>query len=140
ADVLRLAIPPRHARVEAEPPEPPPPPLPSSALDDAGWRDYPTGAALLRALADGRSPRAVWSALPGEDWPARLAQAAAATVASGRSAVLVVADARDLDRLDTALRATLGPGRHVVLSAALGPARRYRAFLRACRGQVPVVA
>ncbi|MFI7648355.1 primosomal protein N' [Micromonospora sp. NPDC049460] len=103
------------------------------------WRDYPAGPALLRALADGRAPRAVWSALPGEDWPARYAEAVAATVAGGRGAVVVVADNRDLDRLDVALHAALGPGRHVCLSAALGPARRYRAFLAARRGDVPVV-
>ncbi|MEU4643870.1 primosomal protein N' [Micromonospora sp. NPDC023814] len=103
------------------------------------WRDYPAGPALLRALAAGRAPRAVWSALPGEDWPARYAEAVAATVAGGRGAVVVVADNRDLDRLDAALHATLGPGRHVCLSAALGPARRYRAFLAARRGDVPVV-
>ncbi|MEU5947194.1 primosomal protein N' [Micromonospora sp. NPDC047465] len=103
------------------------------------WRDYPAGPALLRALADGRAPRAVWSALPGEDWPARYAEAVAATVAGGRGAVVVVADNRDLDRLDAALQSALGPGRHVCLSAALGPARRYRAFLAARRGDVSVV-
>ncbi|WP_050580953.1 primosomal protein N' [Salinispora cortesiana] len=144
ADVLRLAVPPRHARVEKEPQ---PSAAASSASPDAGdgpagpvgWSGYPTGPALLRALADGRAPRAVWSALPGEEWPARYAEAVAATVAGGRSAVVVVADARDLDRLDSALTAALGPGRHVQLTAALGPARRYRAFLAARRGQVPVV-
>ncbi|MEW2385393.1 primosomal protein N' [Micromonospora sp. NPDC047707] len=137
ADVLRLAVPPRHARVEKEPHQPPeagePPPVPD------GWRDYPAGPALLRALADGRPARAVWSALAGEDWPARYAEAVAATVAGGRGAVVVVADARDLDRLDAALTGALGPGRHVQLTAALGPARRYRAFLAARRGDVPVV-
>ncbi|MEU5936448.1 primosomal protein N' [Micromonospora sp. NPDC047187] len=140
ADVLRLAVPPRHARVEKEPhDEQPTPAAPTVAVDPRGWRDYPTGAALLRALADGRAPRAVWSALPGEDWAARYADAVAATVAGGRGAVVVVPDARDLDRLDAALTGVLGPGRHVSLSAALGPARRYRAFLAARRGQVPVV-
>jgi primosomal protein N' (replication factor Y) len=104
-----------------------------------GWAAYPAGEALLRALADGRAPRAVWSALPGEDWPARIADAAAATAASGRGTVAVVPDARDLDRLDAALAAALGPGRHVALSAALGPAERYRRFLAARRGAVPVV-
>ncbi|WP_050591886.1 primosomal protein N' [Salinispora fenicalii] len=144
ADVLRLAVPPRHARVEKEP-QPPPaagpaaPDAGTGPIDPVGWSGYPTGPALLRALADGRAPRAVWSALPGEEWPARYAEAVAATVAGGRSAVVVVADARDLDRLDSALTAVLGPGRHVQLTAALGPARRYRAFLAARRGQVPVV-
>ncbi|WP_245736863.1 primosomal protein N' [Micromonospora pattaloongensis] len=172
ADVLRLAVPPRHARAEqaATTPAAPDPAAPDLAASDPGipdpaavdpdvaaggpggdtekllaeldqgWRDYPTGAGFLRALAHGRAPRAVWSALPGEDWPARLAEAAAATVAGGRGAVIVVADARDLERLDAALTAVLGPDRHVALSAALGPAKRYRAFLTASRGAVPVVA
>jgi primosomal protein N' (replication factor Y) len=162
ADVLRLAVPPRHARVESEggrtgsvsgdpvagsvsggpvaaPEQVAGPPLgpPAAPL---GWRDYPAGAAFLRGLAGGRSPRAVWQALPGEDWPARFAEAAAATLRSGRGAVAVAADARDLDRLDAALTAVLGPGWHVALSAALGPAERYRRFLRASRGSVAVVA
>ncbi|MGX4655325.1 primosomal protein N' [Micromonospora sp. SCSIO 07396] len=148
ADVLRLAVPPRHARVEKEPradpvpvgTEPPGVDQPGAAgVDPRGWRDYPAGPAFLAALADGRAPRAVWSALAGEDWAARYADAVAATLVGGRGAVVVVADARDLDRLDAALTALLGPGRHVTLSAALGPARRYRAFLAARRGDVPVV-
>ncbi|MGC5333576.1 primosomal protein N' [Micromonospora sp. DT62] len=164
ADVLRLAVPPRHARVEkdvraraAAPEENPAVPDAGPAAPEEGpaasdenpvapagpgpdaWRDYPAGPALLRALAEGRAARAVWSALPGEDWPARYAEAVAATVAGGRGAVVVVADNRDLDRLDAALHTALGPGRHVCLSAALGPARRYRAFLAARRGDVAVV-
>ncbi|WP_407567256.1 primosomal protein N' [Polymorphospora sp. A560] len=159
ADVLRLAVPPRHARAEQTTP-------PRDLADvaarngaeggdnrkiaessaergvgdgDGGWGDYPAGSGFLRALAEERGPRAVWSALPGTDWAAAYAHAIAATVGAGRGAVAVVADARDLDRLDTALSAVLGPGRHVALSAALGPAKRYRAFLAASRGQVPVV-
>ncbi|WP_436527918.1 primosomal protein N' [Actinoplanes sp. HUAS TT8] len=138
ADVLRLAVPPRHARVEAQAlaavdPEP----VPSPA---GGWDSYAAGPAYLKALEEGRPARAVWSALPGEDWPARIAEAAAATVKGGRGVVIVVADARDLDRVDRALAAALGPGRHVALNAALGPAERYRRFLAASRHQVPVVA
>ncbi|WP_157548628.1 primosomal protein N' [Micromonospora sp. ATCC 39149] len=139
ADVLRLAVPPRHARVEKEPHVPPEPRTPLDPPEAAGWRAYPAGPAFLRALTDGRPARAVWSALPGEDWPARYAEAVAATVAGGRGAVVVVPDARDLDRLDAALAVALGPGRHVSLAAAAGPARRYRAFLAARRGDVPVV-
>jgi primosomal protein N' (replication factor Y) len=82
----------------------------------------------------------VWAATPGEDWPARIAEAAAATVPAGRGVVIVVADARDLDRLDRALAAVLGPGMHVALNAAAGPAERYRRFLAASRHRVPVVA
>jgi primosomal protein N' (replication factor Y) len=82
----------------------------------------------------------VWGALPGEDWALRIAEAAAATARGGRGTVIVVADARDLERVDRALGEVLGEGRHVALNAALGPAERYRRFLRASRHQVPVVA
>jgi primosomal protein N' (replication factor Y) (superfamily II helicase) len=137
-DVLRLALPPRHARVEKEPPLPPqPPPAPPGP---GGWAAYRAGDGFVRALADGRAPRAVWSALPGEDWPARLAEAAAAALSAGRGALLVVPDRTDLDRLDAALATVLGAGRHVALAADLGPAERYRRWLRVRRGGVRVVA
>ncbi|MET0493802.1 MAG: primosomal protein N' [Actinoplanes sp.] len=200
SDVLRLAVPPRHARVESQltpdpAPAPPPDPLPpgpdsglpspgssparasdsqpssdagsfpdarqfsvSSVVADSvpveqpvgappgevalthGWGIYPTGGAYLHALEQGRAARAVWSALPGEDWPARIAEAAAATVRAGRGVVIVVADARDLERIDRALTETLGAGAHVALNAAAGPSERYRRFLAASRHQVQVVA
>ncbi|GAA0741422.1 primosomal protein N' [Dactylosporangium roseum] len=139
SDVLRLAVPPRHARTEAAAPPAPPEPF-TGPVDARVWRRYTAGAALVRALGDGRAPRAVWTALPGEDWPARLAEAAAAGLAGGLGALVVVPDARDLDRLDTALTWVLGgPGRHVTLSAALGPAERYRRFLAASRGGARIV-
>jgi primosomal protein N' (replication factor Y) (superfamily II helicase) len=166
SDVLRLAIPPRHARAEAERvPAAPADPSPDGTGPDragpgggtgavqagpaapggrggglTGWAAYTAGAAFLRALELRRGPRAVWSALPGEDWAARMAEAAAAAVRAGRGVVAVVADARDLDRLDRALAVTLGAGRHVALTAAAGPAERYRRFLAASRHRVPVVA
>lgn len=141
ADVLRLAVPPRHARVEAQAAEPPPGDTAESRAPLAGgWDSYPAGPPFLKALESGRPARAVWSALPGEDWSIRIAEAAAATVRGGRGVVIVVADARDLDRVDRALGEVLGPGRHIALNAALGPAERYRRFLAASRHQVPVVA
>ena len=137
ADVLRLALPPRHARVEASPPLPaePPPTLPP--VD--GWSSYADGAAFLTALADGRSPRAAWAALPGPTWPDRIAEAVQATLAGGRGAVVVVPDGRDADRVDAALAGALGADRHVTLSADLGPAERYRRWLALRRGTVRAV-
>ena len=140
ADVLRLAIPPRHARAEKAAPQhpgtaPDRPPMPAGP----GWDAYPQGPAFLRALGDGRTPRAVWAALPGEDWPRRIAEAAQATVHSGRGVLIVVADARDLDRVDAAL-ADADVGGHAALSAASGPGERYTRFLAALRGTARVVA
>jgi primosomal protein N' (replication factor Y) len=164
ADVLRLAIPPRHARVENEGPRAgrPDPAAPAPASDDLGpeaadldpeaaphipgpgsWARYTAGASFLTALASGRSPRAIWTALPGPDWPAEIARAAAATAAGGRGALIIVPDARDLDSVDRALSAepALPAGSpHVCLSAGLGPAERYRRWLTVRRGGAMVVA
>ncbi len=141
ADVLRLAIPPRHAAAEAAPPPGPAgQPVPQPGPDPGPWSRYRAGASFLAALADGRSPHAVWSALPGPDWPAEIAAAVGAAAASGRGALVVVPDARDLDLVDAALAEVLGDGAHTSLSAQLGPAERYRRWLAVRRGQVRIVA
>jgi primosomal protein N' (replication factor Y) len=137
ADVLRLAVPPRHARAEARAAPPDSPPVPSD--DASGWARYGSGRQFLAALLDGRSPRAVWPALPGPTWPAEIAELVAATIASGRGAVVVAPDRRDVARVDAALQARLGTDRHVVLTADLGPSERYRRFLLASRGAVGAV-
>ncbi|HEU0132867.1 MAG TPA: primosome assembly protein PriA, partial [Mycobacteriales bacterium] len=63
-DVVRLAVPPRHARVEKEPPRLGPP-RPVAVPEPGAWTGYANGAAFVTALAEGRAPRAVWWALPG---------------------------------------------------------------------------
>ena len=188
ADVLRLAIPPRHARAEAAAPSQEParpgradelagradelagpagqPGGPESHLAGPGeslagpgdhvavpgrpaaarppgpgpWGRYASGPAFLAALADGRAPRAVWSALPGTHWPEEIARAAAAAAAGGRGTLIVVPDGRDLGQVDTALGEVLGPGQHLTLAADLGPAERYRRWLAVRRGATRVVA
>jgi primosomal protein N' (replication factor Y) (superfamily II helicase) len=143
ADVLRLAMPPRHAATEKVAPGPPVEPDDHLGSGPGPFGDYPHGSELLAALAAGGSPRACWqltpSADPSGDWAAGLALAAQATARSGRGAVLVVPDQRDLNRLAQACARVLGPAAFVSLSADLGPATRYRAFLRALRGEVRVV-
>lgn len=137
ADVLRLAVPPRHARTEAEPPGEPHPP--NAPPDAEGWRRYPHGPALLAAVAEGRAAHAVWQALPGEDWPARLAEAAATATAAGRGALVVVPDQRDVARVVAAASALVGDGQVAALTADAGPARRYRTWLAVRRGLVKLV-
>ncbi|MEU7169755.1 primosomal protein N' [Streptomyces morookaense] len=137
ADVLQLAVPPRHARIEAEAS---PRLLPRPGAPEAGsWARYPTGPAYLDALVRGDTPRAVWTALPGPHWPAELARAAVAALASGRGALVVVPDGRAAARVDAELTALLGPGRHVLLTADLGPEERYRRWLAVNRGAVRAV-
>jgi primosomal protein N' (replication factor Y) len=143
ADVLRLAIPPRHARSEKAPPRPPVP-GPLTAYDPQPWKYYTHGPELLSALAGGLSPRAVWAALPGAgtggpDWARALATAVHATLHSGRSALIVVPDGRDVARMDGALAELLGPGRHVTLTAGLGGGERYARWLAAKRGELSCV-
>ena len=156
ADVLRLAIPQRHAATETAKPArsaavtgtaraaaggpgdglPPRP-------DPGPWARYPAGPAFLDAVAAGRPARAAWTALPGPTWPEEIARAAVTAASAGRGAVIVVPDARDLARVDEALAAVteLGetPG-YVTLTADLGPAERYRRWLRVRRGEARIVA
>jgi primosomal protein N' (replication factor Y) len=141
ADVLRLAIPPRHAAAESARPGRPAPVPAAVPLPAAGpWTRYPAGPAFLAALADGRAPRAAWSALPGPHWAEEIARAAATAASAGRGALIVVPDTRDLDQLDAALSAVLGQDGHVCLAAGLGPAERYRRWLSVLRGEARVVA
>ena len=140
ADVLRLAVPPRHATTEKQPsPRRGAGRRRPAAAATAAWGAYPAAEAFLAHLAAGGSPRAVWSALPGEDWPRLLAQAAAADPRGWPGSVLCVPDHRDVARLDAALTAVLGAGHHVVLTAGAGPARRYREFLAVARGTRRIV-
>ncbi|HEY2280481.1 MAG TPA: primosome assembly protein PriA, partial [Streptosporangiaceae bacterium] len=138
ADVLRLAVPPRHAATEAKP-SPPSAELPDRPAPGS-WSRYPAGEAFLAGVADGRAIRAAWSALPGPEWPDEIAVAAATAAAAGRGTVIVVPDVKDLARVDTALAARLGPDRHVCLTADLGPAERYRRWLAVLRGSVRISA
>ncbi|HEX7396410.1 MAG TPA: primosomal protein N', partial [Propionibacteriaceae bacterium] len=142
SDVVRLAVPPRHAATEKAEVKP----LPESGAPDASpgpLAAYADGAGYVSALASGASPRAAWTVVPVAaaigDWAEGFAAAAAACVASGRSAVLVVPDVKDVARLLPAVERRVGRGLVVRQSADLGPAARYRAFLRGLRGQARVV-
>jgi primosomal protein N' (replication factor Y) len=141
SDVLRLAVPPRHAGTEKA--------LPADGSEHAArsvpelrhelWSAYDGGDALLDRLAKGEDPRAVVAVAPADDWPELLAEAVVATAAAGRGSLVCVPDHRDVDRLDAALTDRLGADQHVVLTAEAGPAKRYRAFLEVVRGHRRIV-
>ena len=137
-DVLRLAVPPRHARVEREPTAALRLPVPA-AVDPSAWEVYGRGGQFLDALAESRAARAVWQALPGESWADRFAEAAAQTIGAGRAVLAIVPDQRDLDTLWRAATARIDENGVVALSAGLGPAARYRRWLAALRGTARLV-
>lgn len=153
ADVLRLAIPPRHAAAEREGSERSnlasdlaDPAVPEDREDRAAgssrWSDYRNGPGMLAALRDGRSPRAAWCALPGvvesrPAWTTTVAEAMRAVRHSGRGGIVVVPDHRDVDNVAEAL-AESGVDA-LALTADLGPRERYRRWLAVLRGEAHVV-
>jgi len=151
ADVLRLAVPQRHAATEAGGTGQAGDPRPPDRPGPGPWARYPDGPSFLDALADGRPARAAWTALPGPAWPEEIARAAVTAASSGRGAVIVVPDSRDLARVDAALAALLPPDGPLIpgeaptacyttLTADLGPAERYRRWLAVLRGEALIVA
>jgi primosomal protein N' (replication factor Y) len=99
---------------------------------------YRHGGSFLVAMAQGKGPRAAWQAVPGERWARRLAELAAVAVGSGRSAIIIVPDQRDLDRVEAECTELVGAAA-VGLAAGLGPAARYRRWLAVLRGSGRVV-
>lgn len=144
ADVLRVAVPPRVASLEkafltlAPVTELEAPARPGHNL----FAGYSNAEDFLSLLAMGESPRGVLSALTGygpNSWHHQVAQAVAYCQVSGRGAIVVVPDLRDLQLLEKAFTGVLAAGSFVKLTADDGPSLRYENFLRVLRGEVKVV-
>ena len=163
SDVIRLAVPARHATTEKAERDKAPLAFPTwepPSSSELSWQPYDGGEEFLRRLAHGEAPRVVWSALPAQlpppearssddddgrripvvsPWQLCLARAVQATLASSRGAVVVVATTHQAETLAARLRRDLEGEPVVVLSAEHGPARRYRAFLALLLGRARVV-
>ncbi len=133
-DVLRLAIPPRHATTERKP-SASATVLPSPSAES--WVAY--GGEFLAALASGESPRVAWSALPEPDPARAVAHAALAAAHSGRGTIVCVPDIRDVRRWTDVFTEVIGAGGFVVLTGAQDAAERYCAFLAVSRGSARIV-
>ena len=149
ADVVRLAVPPRHATTEAAAqrkwPEP------EQSMPDRGLLNYPNGSDYLDRLTAGASPRVHWLVTPvryidsnstltqPDDWSRGVVQAMVATLRSGRGVIAVVPDARTLKQLGTALAERIGRGAIAELHSDLGASARYRNYLAIRRGIAQVV-
>ncbi|MDR1824195.1 MAG: hypothetical protein LBR27_02475 [Bifidobacteriaceae bacterium] len=148
ADVLRLAVPAAHVATEkalaARPPITaldPAQAAEASQAEVSAWQPYTGGAAFVRHLAAGRSPRAAVATLP---WAASgrdglldvVAAAVAATARSGRQSLVVCPTVREVDRLMAVLG---GIGPVVRLVAEDGPAARLTAYTAGRRGEAIAV-
>ncbi|GAB3814782.1 primosomal protein N' [Tessaracoccus terricola] len=140
-DVARLAIPPRHSATEKANQREWPDPAQQAA--PTVLPRFDGGEGFLGAIASGGSPRAFWqvpatSAAPG-DLLGGVVEAVSATVASGRSAIVVVPTARELEQAKARLAAAFGANAVATLSADLGRSARYRNYLATVRGQARIV-
>ncbi len=109
--------------------------------DAHAWASYSNGEPYLQHLASGGSPKAVLTALQGfgpDGWPALVASAVATVRSSGRGAVVVVPDYRDLEQLEAALAKVLPSSDVARLTADDGQTPRYRNFLRLLSGTAGV--
>ncbi|MDY6055454.1 primosomal protein N' [Micrococcus sp.] len=163
ADVLRLAVPPRVARVEREV---------LAEQDDAGtdhpvapgtapgglaatsggpgapgaptvWEEVEGGRAFMAAVLAGDAPRAaavVPSRVGAWDEAQALASLAAAVSNTGGGVLLLVPDHRDLDRLCAALTEAVGAEGFARIGSEDGNSPRYRAHLHALLGRRRIVA
>lgn len=161
ADVLRAAVPPRVATVEKRAAQDLAVDLDSQSAPEVAapeatvtpdvdvviaraeqtWSLYQNGASVWGHLSEPQGEaapvRAVLQALPSHSEHTALdlaAQAVAITVAQGRGAVVVVPDAKTLDRLQSAVEALIPAEMVARLHSEDKPTPRYRAFLDVLHG------
>jgi primosomal protein N' (replication factor Y) (superfamily II helicase) len=137
ADILRLAVPKRMVRAEKSWLAGPPAPAPSVSSEALARAEAVLAAfpALPAALAGGRrialdAPPVPATGVLAGSWAVLLAAAATATLAAGRSAVLVVPDYRDQEQLQRALELFVDAGAIVRDDADQSGPARYAQFLR----------
>lgn len=147
ADVLRLAVPKRVARVDKEdftteePIFSETPAKVSSVLSESvleQWRRYEYGESFLKAV-EHRRVSGAWQLLPGEDLVARFADLIHLARTQAGSTLIIVPDQFDLEPLYTGLREAVGEEQVGRLAFDDGPTKRYRTWLRALYGLDDVI-
>ena len=136
SDVLRSAIPNRHATAEATVFAPA---LKVSDIEPTAWADYTGGAALIKRTIAGDAPRAIVTT-GCDDAAVLLAQYSVTVSANDGNVIVVVPDRAAIDRVVAALVALGCPKSAVaILAADDGPAQRYRSWLSVLRGTASIV-
>lgn len=154
SDILRAAIPTRHAAAEKAglfgggkpwdeltgnltPLDQARAAAEEAALDRLGTHVH--GDAFMRAVLEGRHPRASLIGTPGQDLPSLVAAVCAAVAYNDGSVLVIVPNQKDVDRVTTALREHMGAAQITELTASVGPSARYRRYLSILAGQARVV-
>ncbi|WP_257161207.1 primosomal protein N' [Corynebacterium cystitidis] len=140
SDIVRTAIPPRHAKAEDKDTDTPWEKLGSVTEPDlSAWSAYVNGPSFVDAVVDGKLARAAWQVAPGADWADTVSALVTKVAIDGGGALVVVPDQRDVDAIESALRERMGPRQITVLTASLGPQARYSRYLSVLHGQGRVV-
>ncbi|QAU52309.1 Primosomal protein N' [Corynebacterium pelargi] len=140
SDLIRLVVPPRHAKAEesdvrssweslGEVSEP----------DLSGWLSYRHGQSYVDAVLAGQPARAAWQIAPGDHWAQQIATLGTQVAIQGGGVLVVVPDQRDVDFLEQHFREYMSAKQVTVLGAAQGHQARYRRYLSILHGQGRVV-
>ncbi|WP_022866710.1 primosomal protein N' family DNA-binding protein [Actinotignum urinale] len=139
SDILRLAVPERHARAEKSVCDEPEAqnPRPSEFRGQA-WAAYEGGEEFLRKVYGGQSPKAVLSLLPGLQFSTNLVmEAIIACRNSGRGVLVITPLTRHARSLATEVETQVGEEVSVIVSDGTHE-DRYRSFIRTLRGSTRI--
>jgi len=141
SDVVRAAVPPRHARAESsEFTQESGRAVSVSELDIENWSKYANGSTLVGRLADGKVSRWAWSGRPAHGWAADIAGLIRVVASDPSAGVLVVVpDKKSIDAVTAQVASDVSPQDLAVLAADAGPEKRYREFVRVLRGHARIV-
>ncbi|MDN6136361.1 primosomal protein N' [Corynebacterium sp.] len=140
SDIIRFAIPPRHAKAEEADLETTFEELGEIAEPDlSSWSAYQFGESFVDFVLEGNTARAAWQVAPGDDWAAAIAALGTKVAKSGRGVLVVVPDQSDVDVVESAFRKYVSAKQATVLNVSQGPQARYRRYLSVLVGQARIV-
>lgn len=145
SNIIRSAIPTRHARAERARKENTPPTweeLGKLAIEDpdlSAWGNYVFGESFVNSVRKGAPARAAWQPVPGEQVATMLAALSVSVARDGGGVLIIVPDARTQARFESAFRELISARQLTLLGAGLGPESRYRRYLDILHGQGRIV-
>ncbi|MFH0410513.1 primosomal protein N' [Corynebacterium sp. L4756] len=140
SDIIRFAIPPRHAKAEEADLDTPFEELGElSEPDLSSWSAYQFGESFVDFVLAGNTARAAWQVAPGDDWAQAIAALGTKVASSGRGVLVIVPDQSDVDVVESAFREYVSAKQVTILNVSQGPQARYRRYLSVLVGQARIV-